>query len=178
MKRKRYSTVELISELRNERRNAVLLGLAGVIIVAFLVGVYVTSVKEEHVPAVPATELHAAQPSVGLAAEEVKPIVPQSAAPTEDKPAEPKPGEEVNPAEQGKPSSVRLVLTKKAAVSLDGKSLGSLKEQTLLLQPGKHELRVKLGKKTMTQPFTVAPDTSYELKVDAKKKKALLKKVK
>ncbi|MBI3180496.1 MAG: hypothetical protein HYZ27_12600, partial [Deltaproteobacteria bacterium] len=176
MKRKRYDTVELVTELRRERRAAVLLSLAGLVILGLLVGVYFTSMNEEHVPAVPPVETEPVQPSVGLAAEDVKPIVPATAAPAEERPVGVQPVAEKAPAEV-KPATVRLVLTKKSPVLVDGKPVGSIEEQSLELSPGKHEIRVKLGKKTVVQPLNVQAGVAYELKVDTKKKKGQLRKL-
>lgn len=184
MKRRRYDTVELVADIKRERRNGILLGLAGVGILVVLLGLYVTSVGEEQVPTLPpdandspTTAPDAGQPATSTAdkAASATPTVGSATDTTEPAGDEEEP---VAPAEPPAPSKIKIVLTKKAPLWIDGKKVGKVKKHKVELDAGEHELKAKFGKKFVTLKVVPKPGQAYEVRFDAKRKKATIKKKK
>ncbi len=192
MKRRRYDTVELVADIKRERRNGILLGLAGVGILIVLLGLYVTSVGDEQVPTLPVDSnvSPARAPDAGQPAERAvdgaasaKPTVgtatgartPESgtdaAGPAGDEDTE----DEAK--EVAALSEITIVLTKKALLWIDGKKIGKLKRHKLELTPGEHELKAKFGRKLVTLKVVPKPGQAYEVRFDAKRKRAAIKKI-
>ncbi len=166
--RRRYDTMELVTEMRRERRNAIVLGLAGVAVLLVLLLLYFTLVDQGGVPEAPDVA-----PEAGSA-------IDTEASPAETTP--PTPGSETPAATTpaaAAPTKVTVILPQKAAAWIDETSLGKVKEQTVEVTPGAHELRVKLGKRTLTQPFEATAGQTTEVRLDPRaKKKGKTKKAK
>jgi hypothetical protein len=174
--RRRYDTVELVTELKRERRNAILLSAAGVGILLLLLLLYVTAIGDDEVPTVPDEAESYASKEVDRGKEggEAEGAGEASAG---GEAVEPEPEPEPPPPEPVAvvKSSVKLVLTKKGVVWIDGEKLGRVKKKKLELDAGDHEIKAKFGKKIVTTNIRLEPDQAYELKIDARRKKAKLK---
>jgi hypothetical protein len=169
-KRRRYDTVELVTELKRERRNALLLSLAGIGILVVLLLLYVTAIGDDEVPTVPIDDtISDTIPTV-----DKDPLTGSGATPpgTEVTPEDPPPPPEPVAVV---PATIKLVLTKKGVVWIDGEKVGKLKKKKFELDAGDHEIKAKFGKKIVTTNVRLQPDQAYELKIDAKRKKAKLK---
>ena len=170
-KRRRYDTVELVTELKRERRNALLLSLAGIGILIILLLLYVTAIGDDEVPAVPTDDtITDTVPTV-----DKDPMMGAGSTPPgtepEATPEDPPPPEPVAVV----PAKIKLVLTKKGVVWIDNEKVGKFKKKKIELDAGDHEIKAKFGKKIVTTNVRLEPDQSYELKIDAKRKKAKLK---
>jgi hypothetical protein len=152
---RRRDTVELVTELRRERRNAMLLGTAGVAIIALLFLLYFTMVDSGDVPVAPVGGPTTAE-SAPVPAPVGEPSPPAVAAPAA-------------------PARVTVILPAKAPLWIDGESIGKVKEHVAELAPGKHELKAKVGKKMLTQSIETAAGETTEVRLDAKAKKAAKK---
>jgi len=163
----------LVTELKKERRNAMLLGAVGVAVALVLVILYFTQSGEGDLPSTPtgraatqARENLTPTPTMGVP---TPPSPPPSAAP-ESKPA-------VEPA-AAKPAVVKTLLTKKTTLWIDSKPITHGKDTPLEVTPGMHEVKLKLGKKSATQKVEFKAGGEYELRFDPKNEKALMKKLK
>jgi hypothetical protein len=169
-KRRRYDTVELVTELKRERRNALLLSLAGIGILIILLLLYVTAIGNDEVPAVPTDDtITDTVPTVDKDPMMGAGSTPPGTEPvTPDDPPPPEPVAVVR-------ATVKLVLTKKGVVWVDDEKVGKFKKKRIELDAGDHEIKAKFGKKIVTTNVRLEPDQAYELKIDAKRKKAKLK---
>ncbi|OGQ91829.1 MAG: hypothetical protein A2289_11655 [Deltaproteobacteria bacterium RIFOXYA12_FULL_58_15] len=165
--RRRYDTVELVTELKRERRNALILSLAGVGILLILLLLYMTAIGEDEVPTV--NQGTATSAPLQPAPNPTEPATPTEAAAPEVSP----------PVVKAAPATVIILLTKKEEVWVDGKSLGKIKKDTIELSADQeHEIRVKMGKKMVTKTLIPKAGETWDLRFDAKRKKAKLKKLK
>jgi len=170
----------LVTELKKERRHAVLLTVVGLVILAILVIVFLNTLGEENVPITPAGRAANAVREQASAppAEPVTTVTPatgiQHPAVPPDKPEEDTP----QAPELEKPATVRLMLTKKTILTIDGKAVARAKQNVVEVPAGKRQVKLKLGKRSATQTVEFAGGAEYELRFDPKNEKALLKKLK
>jgi hypothetical protein len=184
-KRRRYDTVALVSEIKRERRNAMLWGLAATAVLVGVLAIIFVIQTSDPVPAAPAPEAHPAmadttpqpaanepariEPATTTSATTPTPIPAVAVANAAAEPAaaaEPVAAAEPAAAEV-KPATVQISAPKKAVVIIDGKPFKGRKPASL--EAGQHMIKVKVGRKTMSQKITVADGGSYELKVGRKK---------
>lgn len=189
VKRRRYDTVELVAEIRRERRNGIILALAGIGILVVLLGLYVSGLGDEKVPTAPGAEEDSAiaapaaapaagEPTVaGTGTETAAPDLGAAAADNDASKAEPTAGEpEERPAVATKKATLQILVTRKSTLWIDGEKIGKVKKHVVELEPGEHEIKAKLGKKLVTQRLAPKAGATYLLRFDAKRKKAVLKK--
>lgn len=166
--RRRYDTVALMGELRRERRTAIILGIVGVTIFAGLIALFLLS-REQELPTTStgATQLGSSMPAVVHETTVTAPVA---------QPPPPPPPVEQEPPPPPAPAALKLVMPKKAVITLDGKTLARSKDDKLQLPAGAHDVKVKLGKKNAQSTVTVEPGGVYELRLDPKANKLTLKK--
>jgi hypothetical protein len=171
--RSRYDTQALVTEIKKERRNALILGAAGVAIAAILVVLYFAQVGGGDEPSSPAGR------AAMQAREGTKPPamgVPD-AGPGATTPAVTAPAPTPPPIVDT-PVIVKAVLTRKTALWIDGKAITHGKDIATNVQPGMHEVKLKVGKRSSTQKVDFKAGAEYELRFDPKSNKVLLKKLK
>lgn len=190
VKRRRYDTVELVAEIRRERRNGIILALAGIGILVVLLGLYISGLGDEKVPTAPGAEGESAtgapaatpatgEPTVaGTGSETAAPDLGAAAGETDaSKAAEPTASEPEEPAAVATTkATLQIVVTRKSTLWIDGEKIGKVKKHVVELEPGEHEIKAKLGKKLVTQKLAPKAGATYLLRFDAKRKKAVLKK--
>jgi hypothetical protein len=178
-RKRKYDTEALVGQLKAERRTGILLTLVGVGILAGLATLYFTGVGQEEIPAVPGegeTATDVGEPDKkpdegGAAAEEkVAGVDPKAGEPAAgDKPAAPT---EAAP----QPGSVNINAGKKPVLMwIDDQKLGKVTKKKILVPAGKHVLKTKVGKKTISQDIEVEAGAEISVSYDAKKKKFSLK---
>ncbi|MEK7703959.1 MAG: hypothetical protein AAB426_03285 [Myxococcota bacterium] len=155
MKRRRYDTVELVADLRRERRNAVLLTLTALAIIGFLAAFYFLGSGSSDVAQVPH---EAPTPPPAAVAPPPPPVTPPE-------PEAPKAG----------PASLTVQLPKKLPLWVDDTAVGKIKRYTQKLAPGKHVVKTRLGKKVVSEDFVVEADQSYSVTLDVKRKRFVVK---
>lgn len=152
MKRRRYDTAALVGDMRRERRNAILLSLLGIAILAFLI-IYFAKIHRSSVPEVP------------------KPSDPVAMAPPRPAPA-PAPAPAPPPPPKPVDAQVIVTLPKAGPIYLDGELLAKkAKEHELKVPPGRHKLSTKAGKKTVALELEAVAGKKYRVDFDPKKKK-------
>jgi len=170
-RRKRYDTEQLVSEIQADRRNTILLALAGVGIVVVLVALYVSGAGEEDVPEIP--------PESPIAAP-VEPAPAEAEATPEAK--DEAPAEEVEEAVEeapAAPSKVHIGMTKKGRLWIDGKLIGKkVRSHKMELAAGSHTLKAKFGRKVVNKTIEIEGDGAYTIKVIHRKKRVVVKKKK
>lgn len=166
-KRRRYDTEALVDQLQSERRTGIVLTLlGGAFVLSFLIALAIFGGGEEE----PQKTKDDARAAV---AEGDKPKAEGEAAKAEgeEKSAE-KAEEKAEEKEEPKgPGTLKLSLSKKALVWVDGKKIGKLKKKSMELDPGKHTIKAKFGKKTVTHEFEVVAGETLSLAGDHRKKK-------
>ena len=180
--RSRYDTQALVTEIKKERRHALVLGAVGVAIAILLVILYFSISGGSDEPSTPAGQ------AAAVAREGPKPTTFGAGV----KPPTTPPGE-VPPGGSGattpdspssgatatdKPATIKTMLTKKTTLWIDGKPVVHGKDIAIPLAAGAHEVKLKLGKKVATQKVDFKGGGEYELRFDPKNEKAQLKKVK
>ena len=163
--RRRYDTVALLSELKKERRNGLVLGVIGAVIGIALLVTYLAQSKDYNYTS-------PSQKRAVLQSPSPTPAPPNDAVAPPPEPAPPPP---VAPPA---PAFVKTVLTKKTALFIDGKPVTPGRGAPLEVLAGVREIKLKLGKKVATEKMTLSPGVTYELRFDPKKAKAILKEVK
>jgi len=158
MARRRYDTVALVGELRRERRNALMLSLLGLGILAGLVSAYFLVFGTSEMATVPQGQASAA----------AAPKAPAAPAPPPAKPPPPPPAAPTTAA-------VTLNLARKGQVWIDNNSVGQVTKHETELTPGKHMLKGKIGAKTLTVSLTVKEGEHYSVSFDPKKRKPEVK---
>jgi hypothetical protein len=157
MKRRRYDTAALVGDLRRERRNAILLSLLGVAILAFLI-IYFAKIHRSSVPEVP-------KPSdpVAMAPPKPTPVVAPTPPPPPPKPVD---------------AQVVVTMAKAGPIFLDGELVvKKAKEHEVKVAPGKHKVSTKAGKKTIVLELEAVAGKKYRVDFDAKKKKGAVEEV-
>lgn len=157
-----------MGELRRERRTAIILGVVGVTIFAGLIALFLLSREQE----LPTTSTGATQPGPSMPAVVHETTVTAPVA----QPPPPPPPVEQEPPPPPAPAALKLIVPKKAVITLDGKTLARNKDDKLQLPAGAHDVKVKLGKKNAQSTVTVEPGGIYELRLDPKANKLTLKK--
>lgn len=154
MNRRRYDTVELVAELRRERRNGVLLTVTALVIVGFLAAFYFVGVNGSDVPEVP------------------KAKSPSSAVKPPSAPITAPPAAVVSPPEMPpQPANVTIQLPRKMPLWLDDQSIGKTKRHEQTLDAGKHVVKTKLGRKVLSETFEAEGGKTYAISFDAKRKR-------
>lgn len=171
---RRYGSVAFIEGLKAERRRGLLLGFAGAGILIGLVALYVFGFDREVIPEVPADPT----PLPRAPGEVVAPSLPAPreaqapAAPDEPKDATP-PAELAGPPapDPSVPTTAKVDITASQAVALwiDDEPAGKRKGLFVELPAGRHEVRARVGKKTLTHVLVVTAGERYEVHLDAKK---------
>jgi len=155
--RQRYDTVALVNELKKERRNAILLSLVGLAILAGLIAAYFLVFGTSEMPTVP-------QDKTGAAAQPKQPATPVPSPPVKPPP----------PA-ASTTAAVTLSLSKKGQAWIDNNPVGSITTHEAQLPAGKHTLKTKIGAKTQVVGLTVKEGERYTVTFDPKKKKPEVK---
>ncbi len=188
-KRRRYDTEALVDQLNTERRTGIVLTFLGGVFVLCFIAALAFFGGEDELPEVDKNDAVAAK-----ADEAAKEAAAKNAAGAEgkaDKKDEAKPAEgdskdgdvkqeakeeakevaEAAPEEPAKPASLKLALTKKGVIWLDGKKIGKFKKKTLELAAGSHTLKAKIGRKIFTYEFEAESGGKMSLVADHRKKK-------
>ena len=137
-------------------------------IAVVLVVLYFTQSGEGDLPTTPVDHPAAGAPR--------RPDLAAAAIPPEPSAASPTKPTAVEPA-SARPAMIKLALTKKTALWIDGKQVVHSKDTQIEIVSGSHEIRLRLGKKSTTQVVDLASSTEYELRFDPKSEKALLKRL-
>jgi len=179
-KRRRYDTVELVAEIKRERRNGLLLALAGIGILILLLLLYVTNAGSDDVPSAPGSSVPAVHSPVSPATDTAPapaPAPPKEENPPANKPEEPPPAEKTvaKPEPAAEPATIRVLLSKRAPLWIDGKKVGKVKKHRVALSAGAHEIKAKFGRKMVVQKLNPKAGLTYELRFDARKKKVKVK---
>ena len=80
-------------------------------------------------------------------------------------------------AEQIETAKLRLSISRRAMLWVDGVKMGKTKRKKLELEAGEHTIRAIMGRKMMVKSFSVDDGDVYKLKLDFRRKKADLKRV-
>ncbi|MBI5509875.1 MAG: hypothetical protein HY903_14055 [Deltaproteobacteria bacterium] len=175
----RHDTQALVVELKKERRTALVWGAIGVLIAAFLVFFFFTGDGEgPSTPTGRAASQYLEDPP-GMPGPAL--LGPSALPPGLTTPGPGAVGDAAKtpaPSEPAKPVLVRVMVAKKALLFVDGKTVPRAKDTPLELSPGAHEVRLKIGKKSVTAKIEVSANNEYELRFDPKNERVVLKKVK
>lgn len=166
VKKRRYDTEALVGQLRAERRTGILLSVAAVAVLGLLVLLYLAGTgSDEDIPVVPESE-------TAQANSEAPSKAPDKAPPPSAPVAEPtsEPGTETGAESPGEGADVVVTLTKKSAVWLGKKKLGKIKKKQVQVPVGTHQVRVKLGKRTLEHTLEVKGGEKLTLMIDHKKR--------
>lgn len=186
MRRRRYDTDALVREIRRERRNAILLSIAGATILGSLAGLYFLSVGGNGVPMVP-KDIGAAPTDIQTTSKPGTPLVkdakaetPLTADPKAASPEVPKPPPEAQDQAKKPPAEpqnalVEVTLTRKARLWVNGKAVGRVRKHRATLKPGQNTLKAKFGRRTVMRRLNLKPGAEVAVRFDAKRKKAFVK---
>jgi len=133
--------VELVAEMRRERRNALLLAVAGVAILFILAVLYFTMVDAGDLRS------HRARSRAPSCRWRSRPPRASSARSR---------GETAGAA-RAQLGRVTIILPAKSSLWIDGKSLGKVKEHVAELSPGAHELKTKVARRRSCRASRSSP---------------------
>lgn len=170
--RRRYDTVALVSDIKRERRRAIVLSLVGVALGLILLGVYFSSGDSEPIPQVPTDSAPVAEPRAAAKPADAPAETDADAAPTA--PTE-------SPAAKEPPApalaSVQVVFPRPLPLWIDEVAVGKVKAHKAELPAGKHKVRMKLGKRNVQQAIDVQAGDKLEVRFDPRKKALVVKKL-
>jgi hypothetical protein len=153
--RRRYDTTALVGQLRKDKRNGLILGTLGLIVVAASVYYYFSRASTAEKPKLPESGSYL------------------SATKTEEpavKAEEPAPAPE--PQKEPTQAMLSIALPKAAPLWVGDKLVGTkIKTRELPLAAGEHTVKTKVGRKTVAETIVVEDGKSYRLSFDAKKKR-------
>jgi hypothetical protein len=160
MARRRYDTAGLVSDLRRERRQAMVLTVVGLVILVALVYAFV-KLRTPSVPDIPKP----GDPGAAVTAPTPRPPPPPPApAPT--------PAPEPEKPKAPEPAHLTIKLAKAGPISVDGVVVVKKgREHEATLTPGPHKVSTRVGRKIVEVPFEAQAGKRYKLELDVKKKK-------
>jgi type IV secretory pathway VirB10-like protein len=179
-RRKRYDTEQLVSEIKADRRNTILLAATAVAIVLVLVIVFAALRDDEDLPEMKA----ATTPTVTDVANKPTGEQEPTEEPTLEKAEEPAPEAKAEAEEQPPdepeaappPSAIKLALTKKGKLWINGKLIGKkVRKHSMTLAPGTHTVKAKIGRRNVKGKFDVVAGKNYTVRVDHKRKRVVAK---
>lgn len=199
MKRRRYDTVELVAQIRKERRNGVLLASIGLGLIVFLLAVYLAGLSGKDLPVVPgdaspqrssASPAAVPAPTAGGAAAAASADGAGSAAPGQAAAAGAEaagdragpPGDADAPAPDAAQTGAAAAADKasveitvqqrqKVVLWLDGNKVGKVNKHSAELPAGAHTIKAKLGRRTVEQAVEMEAGQRYQIKIDVKRRK-------